>query len=36
VLSVTATIIADNPGITDPEVVMTCNLWIHRAVHGIG
>jgi hypothetical protein len=36
VLTVTAMIIADNLGITDPEVVMTFNLWVYRAYHLLG
>ena len=35
-LSVTAMIIADNLGITDPDVAMTFNLWIYRAYHWLG
>jgi hypothetical protein len=29
-LTVTAMIVADNLGITDPEVAMTFNLWAYR------
>jgi hypothetical protein len=35
-LTVTAMIVADNLGITDPEVAMTFNLWIYRAYHLLG
>jgi hypothetical protein len=36
VLTVTAMIIADNLGITDPDVVMTFNLWAYRFYHLFG
>jgi hypothetical protein len=35
-LTVTAMIVADNLGITDPEVAMTFNLWVYRAYHLLG
>ena len=35
-LTVTAMIVADNIGATDPEVVMTFNLWMYRAYFWLG
>jgi hypothetical protein len=35
-LTVTGMVVADNLGITDPDVVMTFNLWIYRVYHWLG
>jgi hypothetical protein len=35
-LTVTGMIVCDNLGMTDPDVVMTFNLWIGRIYHWLG